>query len=241
MSVRIMSAVWELDVSSTDKLVMLALADWSNDDGVCWPSMKQLADKSGLTDRAIRQCVGRMCSAGHLTRDEKPGKGVCYKVHPGTTFRPEQNSPRNDIPKTPERRSANTSEHIIPSEDKSSSGKRARVKPDEFPCPVDVDPMDWDGLKANRKAKRAALSPGAHRQITNKLDMWARAGWPPGPIVAHAVERGWTTVFETDEMRASGNEHRNGSKPSTGKVDGFTAVLREVARREHEPPSAHNG
>lgn len=128
MSVRLMALAWALPLKSTDKLVLLALADWSNDDGLCWPSMRQLADKSGLTDRAVRAAIGRLCSGGddaHLSRREVIGKGVKYKVHPGgrnpgTSFPPERrsprkeippegNSPRNDIPKTPERRSANTS------------------------------------------------------------------------------------------------------------------------------------
>jgi hypothetical protein len=80
-----------------------------------------------------------------------------------------------------------------------------RAKADPFPCPVDVDETDWAALKANRKAKKAPLTEGAYRQIVRKLDQWARDGWPPGPIVAAAAERGWTTVFETDEMKAPRN------------------------------------
>src|SRR3546814_1410657 len=82
-------------------------------------------------------------------------------------------------------------------------------KPYPFPCPDGVDPIDWDGLKSNRKAKRASLSEGAHRQIVNKLDRWNRDGWPPGPIVACAAERGWTTVFATDEMKGPANGKSN--------------------------------
>lgn len=87
-----------------------------------------------------------------------------------------------------------------------------RARPDPFPLPNGVDQLDWDGLKANRKAKRAPLTEGAHRQITRKLEAWAEAGWPPGPIVAHAVERGWTSVFETDEMRAAANDRSQNTR-----------------------------
>jgi len=74
-------------------------------------------------------------------------------------------------------------------------------------------------LKANRKAKRAALTEGAYRQITAKLDRWHNAGWPPGPVVAYAAERGWTTVFETDEMKgqASGTANRTSSQQRDGR------------------------
>lgn len=81
---------------------------------------------------------------------------------------------------------------------------RAR-KADPFPCPDGVDPVDWDGLQASRKAQRKPMTDGAYRQICKKLKTWGDAGWPPGPIVATAAERGWLTVFETDEMKGQGN------------------------------------
>ena len=131
MSIALMTEVWRLDVPTTDKMVLLALADWSNEEGACWPSMAQLAKKSGLTDRAIRAAVGRLVTMGHLTRHEVAGKGVHYTVHPGTSFRPARGSPRNVVPNTPERPSANTSGTTKPtSEAKASSVARTTpVKP----------------------------------------------------------------------------------------------------------------
>lgn len=93
-----------------------------------------------------------------------------------------------------------------PSETKVSSERVKRAcKVDQFPCPAGVDRIDWQALLQNRKQKRAALSEGAHRQIIKKLNEWERDGWPPGPIVAHAAEMGWTSVFPTDEMKAKQN------------------------------------
>lgn len=83
----------------------------------------------------------------------------------------------------------------------NGSAKPPSGKQERYPCPEGVDPVDWDSLLANRKAKRSPMTPGAYRQIIKKLDGWKRDGWPPGPIVAAAVERGWTTVFATDEMK----------------------------------------
>ena len=112
----------------------------------------------------------------------------------------------------------------------SSVAKRARSSSHPFPCPEGVDPIDWDALKANRQQKRAALSEGAHRQIMQKLDRWARDGWPPGPIVAHAAERGWTTVFETDQMKARPDATGNRSSGSGQHGTGFRdPVLSDLA------------
>lgn len=108
------------------------------------------------------------------------------------------------LPPPPPDKSPPDPQKLTPTPAPTGSSSRAR-KADLFPCPEGVDPKAWDGLIANRKAKRAALSEGAHNQILVKLHRWAEDGWPPGPIVAHAAEMGWTTVFPTDEMKAPRN------------------------------------
>lgn len=171
MSIALMTEVWRLDIPTTDKMVLLALADWSNEEGACWPSMAQLAKKSGLTDRAIRAAVGRLVSMGHLTRHEVAGKGVHYTVHPGTTFRPARGSPRNEVPNTPERPSANTSGTTKPtSEAKASSvvrvtpAKPKRTKsvpskrcPDSWmPSPGDLEVGEGKGLSPGEISEELA-------------------------------------------------------------------------------------
>jgi hypothetical protein len=135
----------------------------------------------------------------------------------------------------------------IEDEEANASPSSARAKADKFPLPDGVDPIDWEALKANRKAKRAALSEGAHRQIINKLERWARDGWPPGPIVANAAERGWTSVFETDEMKAAPNgrngnnrSHAPGNHGGRDNRDGFERAIdrNREARLEAERRSA---
>ena len=38
-----MSDAWSVPLPDSEKLVLLALADWSNDNGKCWPSVPKLA------------------------------------------------------------------------------------------------------------------------------------------------------------------------------------------------------
>lgn len=82
MSIRIMSAVWEIDLPDSEKLVLLALADCANDEGHCWPSMKTLANKCSKSDRTVQATIKRLVEAGHLSRVETVGKGCHYYVHP---------------------------------------------------------------------------------------------------------------------------------------------------------------
>lgn len=82
MSVRAMSAVWELDLPDSDKIVLLALADCANDEGHCWPSVASLVLKCSKSERTIQGSIKRLVDEGHLTRREVQGKGCNYTVHP---------------------------------------------------------------------------------------------------------------------------------------------------------------
>jgi hypothetical protein len=67
MSIKIMTAVWERSRSrGNDLLVLLALADWSNDDGESWPSLRQLADKARTSRQSVIAAIGRIEQLGEL-------------------------------------------------------------------------------------------------------------------------------------------------------------------------------
>jgi len=55
----------ELDQSQT--LVLLALADAANDEGVCWPSQAEIGRKARLKDRAVRNQIRSLEAAGLLS------------------------------------------------------------------------------------------------------------------------------------------------------------------------------
>src|ERR1700690_3885790 len=58
VSIRITAAVWKA-TSYRDKrlLVLLALADWANDEGICWPSFDAIARKARTTRRGAIKII----------------------------------------------------------------------------------------------------------------------------------------------------------------------------------------
>lgn len=68
MSVKIMSKVWEdAPYEGGTLLVLLALADWANDEGVSWPGVETLAGKARLGERQTRTILRSLESDGVLT------------------------------------------------------------------------------------------------------------------------------------------------------------------------------
>ncbi len=131
-----MSAVWNLaDVTSTQKLVLLALADNANDDGSCYPSMALLARKTCLSDRAVRGTMRDLETAQLVRSEARPGTSTLYRlmVPPRNEVPPSSGAPLRAVtPVTPEAGSA------LPSEETPERG--AGEGGTTFPPPRNVVP-----------------------------------------------------------------------------------------------------
>jgi hypothetical protein len=94
VSIRLIAAVWDqADAAAGELLVLLAMADWANDEGRrCFPTQDALARKARMTDRGVRKCLDRLVEKGYIERIGRLGGGpVEWAVHP----RPEHRSDRN--------------------------------------------------------------------------------------------------------------------------------------------------
>ncbi len=75
MSIRIMALVWEASAQTGGNLLLLlALADFANDEGECWPAVSTLAKKSRMSDRHVRRILRTLEEAGEIERLEAAGQ-----------------------------------------------------------------------------------------------------------------------------------------------------------------------
>lgn len=134
MSVALMTDVWRMDLPTTDKMVLLALADAANDDGVCWIAVKTQRDKldlltkCSLSERAVQGALKRLCEAGYLARKDVPGRGVVWTVTPAAGAPRSRCAPAGNDADPRSRCGETVSNHHTPSEAKASSGV-VRPKP----------------------------------------------------------------------------------------------------------------
>lgn len=90
MSVRIMAIAWTVNLATASlKLLLLALADNADDKGKCWPSVRLLAEKCGLTPRSIRSLLTDLERLGHIRiepqfRDDGSQRSNLYYILPSS-------------------------------------------------------------------------------------------------------------------------------------------------------------
>jgi hypothetical protein len=76
LSVKVQSLVWEhAPYRGNTLLAFLALADWSDDEGLSWPNMPTLAKKSRQSVRSAQYAVELLVRDEFLAVDVNPGRG----------------------------------------------------------------------------------------------------------------------------------------------------------------------
>lgn len=86
MSLRVMATVWDaFPDGGSELLALLALADWADDEGRCWPSMAAIAKKTRLSRSQSQRVIHRLIAGGFiaLTGNETggaPGSTRQYRI-----------------------------------------------------------------------------------------------------------------------------------------------------------------
>ena len=76
----------ESELRGLDKLVLIMLANHTNDDakhpkfGLAWPSVTTLAKETGVTRRSIHRILNRLESDGFLTRENHGTRSPHYRL-----------------------------------------------------------------------------------------------------------------------------------------------------------------
>lgn len=82
MSIRWINHVWLNSPYGGERLLVhLALADFANDEGLCWPSIATLAKKSRCGERLVQRQIADMIIDGWLVLDSRGGgrgRSNCY-------------------------------------------------------------------------------------------------------------------------------------------------------------------
>ena len=85
MSIAMIQAFKKTKLKPTERLVAFMLADHHNDHtGRCHPSVRLLAEETGLTVRSVITALQKLADAGYITKQEtdKTGQNRHYILHP---------------------------------------------------------------------------------------------------------------------------------------------------------------
>lgn len=239
MSIALMTEVWRLDMPTTDKMVLLALADAANDDGVTWIAVASrkattkldLLKKTNLSERAVQGALKRLVESGHLTREDRMGKGTIWTITPAGNAPPHLLPPAPTAPRTtcapadndtnPRSRCGETvSNHQPTSEAKASSvvTREPKAKASRR-CPADWSPRPADLAVAEGEG----FTPGEiERELASIRDCEFRN-----------ARSDWSATFRNWIRREAKNR-----RPRNDRPDKLAAKQENLARGWSSPDRA---
>ncbi|HHX7003942.1 TPA: helix-turn-helix domain-containing protein [Pseudomonas aeruginosa] len=95
MSTIIMSACWPLQgLTPAQKAVLISLADNANDEGVCWPSVAKIAERTCLSERAVQQAIKVLNECKALSIEARQGRSTMFNLTPAAFAPPQKVHPR---------------------------------------------------------------------------------------------------------------------------------------------------
>jgi len=83
MSTIVMAVCWPLVMPPCQKAVLISLADNSNDEGHCWPSVRYMCTRTCLGRTAVITAIAQLENAGLLQVDRSNGRHSRYILLPG--------------------------------------------------------------------------------------------------------------------------------------------------------------
>lgn len=78
MSVEATIWAWKQSIPTTQKIVLLSMADRAGEDFRCWPSIKRLCHDTSLSERTVQQAITNLTSQGIIKRDLRQGRVTMY-------------------------------------------------------------------------------------------------------------------------------------------------------------------
>jgi hypothetical protein len=216
--------------SSGTKLVLMGLAECAGrKDGLAFPCVAELVEFSSLNRKSVIANLDALESAGFISdtgdRMGRTKQVKVYRLNLETVPKTEPSQKRNSTvfsAKSPKNGTRNKSEPVISSEAKASSPKRV------WPLPVGVGLQAWTDFLKSPARRKAGMSETAYSGIVNNLRILAEHGYPPGEMIALAVERGWRTVKL--EWVQNERQSRTNSLGRNQPADGLSATSRAALR-----------
>ena len=84
MSYQAFNTVMKLNLPTTEKMVMVALANRANERNVCWPSLDRIADESGMAKRTAQRTIDKLVErtlVSKLSKGNGRGNSTAYRLN----------------------------------------------------------------------------------------------------------------------------------------------------------------
>lgn len=184
MSIKLMAGAWDLDIPSTEKMVLLCLCDFSNDHGSCWPSISTIAAKCSKSERTVQGAIKWLRDEGFCDWIDAPGKSHQFRLNPRKICTPAKSAPPQLLQEPPQNLRPTPAE-LAPKP--SRTIKEPSNRGEQVKQPVGVSDDVWRDFCKHRK-KYGAITPTVIAGFQREAD---KAGYTLEQAMEESITQGW--------------------------------------------------
>lgn len=211
-----MAAVWPLQMSPVHKSVLVSLADNANDEGVCWPSVATICERTCLSRRSVQGAINSLIEAGFLVATERDGRSNVYQITSAAGAPAQQaHLRRTCAPPAQDMRTpcAPPAPRTVIEPSREPSSKKP-VADATVELPPWMPMQTWQAWIDYRKSRRLSVSPVAIKGHVSILTKLRTQGQDVAAVIQQSIDQGWQGLFalksqavsRTDEKRKFFNE-----------------------------------
>lgn len=252
MSFLVLNAAWKAPLPPMAKLVLVALADFANESGECFPSVGMMVERSGMSDRGVQKQIAELERLGYLRRAFRNGRSTLYTVtpehgspHPRTVFTPAPNGvhpepdsppPPNGVHPTPEHGSP-TPEPYSPITATQPSTNRQLNRQSAH----DADRFDdfWKAYPRKAGSKPKAREIWAKQKLDQQADLIIAAVTDRTASDPQWIDPKYIPHPETFLRNQRWNDEWTPAKKKPSAADRFTGKTYEGSSDDELPAWAH--
>ena len=216
--------------SSARKLVLLKLADNSNDEGVCFPSHQNIADHCEMTKRSVITHISRLEADGFLTKaHRKTQKGNSSNNYFLSISLPSENSapPSENISPTPSENSAPRNSHSSEPVNEPKE-QQAYLENETFVSLSVGDKALFEEYLELRKLIKVKTTPSI---INRLLKKYVKYGEKP-EIIENAINGNWKDFYEVKESNNGNGQNNHRKNAAETMHDTLKQIAAEADERE---------
>ena len=202
MSIRATAWAWTTQAAPTAKLVLLALADFADESGYCWPRVSVLVEMTGLSERAVRTAITALTAAGLLITDRAVGRGNSSRYVLSINLDPEKVREMQVLRDMEKVQQVPEKVHLLP--------EKVHVVPEKV---QELHPEPSRTIKNHQEPPKGRSAPAPVMQLPEWLpgDAWA-------DFCRHREaigKKGWTQQAAELSIRELGKLNADGHDPRT--------------------------
>lgn len=174
--------------SATVKSVLLAVANYADEEGICWPSQDQLAEDTELSRHSIMRAMDQLEDMGLVTRERRhrgDGSRTSDLIVLDLSRTEQRSTPQRSTQQQPKSQGATAEPIIEPLLDKNKRGSRMR------------DDWEPDGPSIAKAEELGFTATDTRTEIERFKNYWIAI---PG---AKGVKLDWQRTFQNWLINAS--------------------------------------